>query len=456
MEKGWDIAQRFPVHGFKTRNKKLSSKGVLSKTLSEFEMNRSQKMHQMNVILFGFGNVGQEFTKMIVKNRDIHSELFNTRFNFKAVFDSSGFIYTGNNTGSFESSITDGTLLQLMEWKNKGNSLRVFRDIGYYYTDFERLTTQLLGGHNCVLIDCSNTINELDHVFSLHSQKGGGIVTANRAHLASKEHLFNMYTRSEYLPRFGYEATIGGITPYINTLNQIILSGDYIYKMDGIINPCLGYILSKWQNTMKQYKHNGIDIKNTYIFSDILLNAHKIGLSQPNGIDDITCLDALRQGIILARTVGIDRYNMEDYYDLINNGSLHILFPQIRELMNWNELTPTQMMNALKQINDYEFYEYFLSILNENIDIQNLNLKYITTIDADNEILTLQLKNINNNDDPILSNTNGVNCVFKFQTDMYPEKYPLIIQGKGGSIQATSSALINDLYRVSVALDHTI
>ena len=137
--------------------------------------------------------IGSRTVQAILENREWHSQLFHQRFNIKAIFDSSGFVYNGSSTGDYGSCIADGTLVNVMEWKQRNkNPLRVFRDIGHYYTDFERMMPNLLGGNDTILVDCTNDEEgQLTNVFVEHSKKGGGVIFANKKVLSSSQHTFD-------------------------------------------------------------------------------------------------------------------------------------------------------------------------------------------------------------------------------------------------------------------------
>lgn len=97
----------------------------------------NHQLKHTNIVLFGLGNVGCHVIENILKNRAIHRSLFNRQFNIVAVFDSSGFVFNGPTGGhaSHKHALNDSTLTHLIQWKQKGNSLRVFPNISYYYTD---------------------------------------------------------------------------------------------------------------------------------------------------------------------------------------------------------------------------------------------------------------------------------------------------------------------------------
>ena len=167
---------RFKPPRFKNRSR------LIAGTVGENDFMRKQNVSHLNVVVFGCGSIGARTIRTIMENRDLHEKLFYQRFHIKAVFDSSGFVYNGSNTGDFNSSLDDATLLSVLEWKEKKNPLRVFRDISHYYS--RRC--------NNVILHLSNEVDAMQSAFREHSKKGGGIVMANiKKQLSSAQHMFD-------------------------------------------------------------------------------------------------------------------------------------------------------------------------------------------------------------------------------------------------------------------------
>merc|ERR1719251_520058 len=68
---------------------------------------------EIPVTIFGFGGVGRELVKLIMENRDHHKNEYGLTFQIKAVADSRGFIFAGDQ----DVCLSDGTLTRALEWK---------------------------------------------------------------------------------------------------------------------------------------------------------------------------------------------------------------------------------------------------------------------------------------------------------------------------------------------------
>jgi len=88
-----------------------------------------------------------------------------------------------------------------------------------------------------------------------------------------------------------YETNVGAGLPIINTLNDLIHSGDRILKIEGILSGTLSFIFNNF----------GADSK----FSEIVAEAKKRGLTEPDPRDDLSGADVRRKLLILARETGL-------------------------------------------------------------------------------------------------------------------------------------------------------
>src|ERR1044072_8354907 len=86
---------------------------------------------------------------------------------------------------------------------------------------------------------------------------------------------------------FIHETNVGAGLPIIHTLRGLIETGDQIIKIEGVLSGTLSYIL------------NSFDGSRT--FSEIVREAHKLGLTEPDPRLDLSGVDVARKLIILAR-----------------------------------------------------------------------------------------------------------------------------------------------------------
>ncbi|MCC6462668.1 MAG: bifunctional aspartate kinase/homoserine dehydrogenase I [Saprospiraceae bacterium] len=91
-----------------------------------------------------------------------------------------------------------------------------------------------------------------------------------------------------------YETNVGAGLPIITTLSDLIHSGDRILKIEGILSGTLSYIFNHFCAPQA-----------TARFSDIVREAKRLGLTEPDPRDDLSGADVRRKLLILARETGL-------------------------------------------------------------------------------------------------------------------------------------------------------
>lgn len=90
---------------------------------------------------------------------------------------------------------------------------------------------------------------------------------------------------------FQYETNVGAGLPIISTLNDLILSGDRIQKIEAVLSGSLSFIFNSFKPGVR--------------FSDIVKEAQRRGYTEPDPREDLLGLDVRRKLIILARETGL-------------------------------------------------------------------------------------------------------------------------------------------------------
>src|SRR5690606_13425896 len=90
---------------------------------------------------------------------------------------------------------------------------------------------------------------------------------------------------------FFYETNVGAGLPIIKTLNDLILSGDKITKIEAILSGTISFIFNNF--------------KGDVTFHDIVKQAQEKGYTEPDPRDDLGGVDFMRKMLILARNAGL-------------------------------------------------------------------------------------------------------------------------------------------------------
>lgn len=244
--------------------------------------------------------------------------------------------------------------------------------------------------------------------------KSISIVTPNK--------IFNVGNYSDYVELrhllrkyknyFFYETTVGAGLPVINTLNDLLISGDVIIKIEGVLSGTISYIF----NTFNESNN----------FSDIVIEAMKKGYTEPDPRLDLNGLDIARKLLTLVRELGV---KME-----LNDVKINKLLPE--ECFNTSSVD-----SFLKKLKDYD--SYFHSLYAKAKDDGKV-LRYIACYE--NEQASVDLKFVDKNS-PFYS-INGSENIISFTTNRYYQT-PLVVRGPGAGAEVTSAGVLADIIKTS-------
>src|SRR5207248_7313993 len=89
-----------------------------------------------------------------------------------------------------------------------------------------------------------------------------------------------------------YETTVGAGLPIINTLRDLVQTGDQVLKIEGVLSGTLSYIFNTFDGTKP--------------FSEIVQDARNKGYTEPDPREVLSGVDVARKLVILAREIGLD------------------------------------------------------------------------------------------------------------------------------------------------------
>lgn len=183
--------------------------------------------------------------------------------------------------------ILDDRQIDLNDWR------RLIQEEGTEI-DPDRLVAHVHSEHlpHAVLIDCTAS-EEVASNYVDWLRRGISIITPNkRANTASFDFYRDLRSASRGSgARYFYETTVGAGLPIIQTLRDLIQTGDEVLQIEGIFSGTLSYLF------------NVFDGSNS--FSEIVLDARAKGYTEPDPRDDLSGMDVARKVAILAREMGL-------------------------------------------------------------------------------------------------------------------------------------------------------
>jgi homoserine dehydrogenase len=228
----------------------------------------------MDVVLVGFGTVGQGVAEAIAKKNDLLQNILGEKVRIVGAFDSSSHVL--NRSG------LDPMDLLRIKMANRNLGKKTTEDIKdilpriEYDTLVEMTPTNIKNGQP-----------GLGHIRSALSA-GHNVVTSNKGPLALKfREISKLAKKNNAMLRF--EASVGGATPVINLASELLIC-ENIYSIRGIMNGTCNYILNRMETEGMQ-------------FEPALREAQQMGYAETDPSYDIDGIDSACKVAILANAI---------------------------------------------------------------------------------------------------------------------------------------------------------
>ncbi|NNE31756.1 MAG: bifunctional aspartate kinase/homoserine dehydrogenase I [Winogradskyella sp.] len=349
-----------------------------------------KQVKTLNLFIVGVGNVGAILLEQIKKQQDYLIE--NLLLNVKVVGISNSKKMIFNEDG-----------IDLNNWKSLINE-GVPRSHESFFNAIKDLNLS-----NSIFIDI--TANDaVAKTYSDYLKESISVIACNKIACSSdyKSYIELKKLAKKYSASFLFETNVGAGLPVINTLNNLVNSGDKITSIQAVLSGSLNFIFNNFNENNSFY--------------DVVKQAQEEGYTEPDPRIDLSGVDVARKILILARESGFEM----DLKDIKNESFL----PQD----SLNSRSVSEFYKTLKS-NASHFNELYKSATQNDC-----RLKYVA--EFNNGKAKVSLKEVNK-EHPFY-NLEGKDNIVLFYTERYPDQ-PLIIKGAGAGAEVTASGLFADI-----------
>ncbi len=281
--------------------------------------------------------------------------------------------------------------------------------------DAEKLVAHIQADYlpHAVLIDCTANQAVADR-YADWLRRGIHVITPNkRAHsgpIAYYEDLKRLSSGSR--AHFLYEATVGAGLPIIQTLKDLVATGDEIRSISGIFSGTLAYLFNLFDGTRP--------------FSEIVREAKAKGYTEPDPRDDLSGTDVARKAVILAREAGLTLELTEISVESLVPAALKDASVEefLKRLPDFDEPMAERVAGA-KQAGQV--------------------LRYVAAIDVRAGKAKVGLESFGPKHP--FANISLTDNIVQFETGRYCDN-PLIIRGPGAGPAVTAGGIFADLLRL--------
>ena len=351
------------------------------------------KYKELHLFIAGTGFVGSSLVKQLCKQQQTLLKEHNLKVNLLGLVNSRKMLLTGK-------SIPLEKCREALDSDGEQSNIHTF---------ISQMTK--LNLRNSVFVDCTAS-PVVAQTYGSALEKYVSVVTASKIACSSDYSYYHMLKTmaAERGLRFMYETTVGAGLPIIKTINDLVVSGDKILRIEAVLSGTLNFIF----NTV------GPDMP----LSKTIRLAKERGISEPDPRIDLSGTDVVRKILILSREAG---YTLEMKDVKVKNfipddcfeGDLSEFYEKVTQ---YDDEFEKQRLELVRQNKKWRF---FASMENGRAEVG------LISVDSSHPTFDLE----------------GSNNIVLLTTERYRE-LPMVIKGYGAGADVTAAGVFADIMRV--------
>ena len=347
----------------------------------------------LNLFICGVGTVGGSLIEQIALQRQKLLDEHRLKLNIVGIANSRHAIFDreGLDITNYKSELMNSPESSIEDMRNSIIKMNIF---------------------NSVFVDCTANSAVADLYADL-LEHNISVVAANKIAASSS---YEKYAQLKNIARqrnikYLFETNVGAGLPIINTINDLINSGDKILKIEAVLSGTLNFIFNMLSEDVS--------------LSHTVRLAQEKGYSEPDPRIDLSGKDVIRKLVILAREAGytIEQEDIETKLfipDELFEGTLENFWERLPEL-------------------DADFESE-----RKKLEAENMHWRFIARFQDNKGSVSLCKVSQHH---PFY-NLEGSNNIVLLTTERYKE-YPMLIKGYGAGASVTAAGVFADIMRIA-------
>lgn len=349
---------------------------------------------ELNIFLIGVGLVGSHLLAQIARQ---HERLLNeNHLNLKI---------TG--IANSRKMVFDRDGIEVANYKNLLSESEKISKVSEFISEMISMNM-----YNSVFVDCTAS-GEIARQYHRILDANVSVVTANKIAASSEYENYALLkkTAKQKGVKFLFETNVGAGLPIINTLNDLVNSGDKVLRIEAVLSGTLNFIFNTLSDKIP--------------FSKAVRMAKEAGYSEPDPRIDLSGVDVVRKLLILARESGY-RIDKDD--------------------VKINSFIPEHCFEGSTDDFWAKLPELDQSFESRRIELSGKGMKWRFVASFEEGNAEVGLQEIGQQHP--FYDLEGSNNLIIYRTERYNE-FPMLIKGYGAGADVTAAGVFADIIKVS-------